>query len=1003
MTLPLGVGLDTKTDAKLLPVGRNALVENARFDKTGSLIKRFGKTQLANSVLNNEGTISDAVDVFEFDSELCLVTSDSIYSRYGVSTPWVKKGSVTPANLITNRVFQASRNQAIPTSAYSDDYICVSWYETDSGGSARVMAGVLSRETMEPVVAATVIASGVSSAKIECHRIGDNFVVFYSTNAGTPSVYTTYISAVSPTVFSSPTTLNASSNGAFTISAHDSSVVVIAINKATTTFTLGYVKSDGTFAGSGDGYSDAADVTVSYTGTFTNMHVHSKTTSTAAIFLFITEFDSGSSVYTVSCEIFDQSFSSAVSLFSVDSDLGNLGAIKTSAVNDGSSGVILYYDSYSGQNIIKRVSVSNAGSVGSPENYIYNLFLVGKPVSIGSKTFVCCRSQSDAQLGFFVFDSDRNTIARISLGNSSDSLLTRIDASMLDVGSDLFVTSLYARDVTGPGFFFDSISDTAGVQITRIDFSGDGCFSKEKFGDGLILSGAVPRFYDGASLTELGFNHFPTLLTNSITTMDGTSITAGTRQYTYIYEWVDNHGQIHRSAPCKPISVTNENGDSNTLTFYSINATSKDGVRIGLFRTKDGGTTFYRVDIPESLPILVSSSQTVTFKDVSSDSVIESNETLYTNGGVLENIAPPACRSVSVYQNRAVLSGCEDGGEYWYSKSYIKGEGPGFNEVFTNRADSGRGGVNASSVLDEKLVFLKPDDAFFDQGQGPTDTGSQNDFSIPQKIPGDAGTIYSKSVVQTPHGVVFKSSKGIMLLNRAIQVEHVGDPVSEWNALSISGAHLLSNKNQVVFVHSDGYALVYDHLEKKWNVWDNYESVGVTQWNGMLVSAKSDGSVFFEDPSTYLDSSSDHVPMRIITPWVKLESLEGFQRMYEAILLAEIRGRCIVKFSVGYDYNPNWSETREFDTSSVWGNRSQTDGAYYTPNGSKFTGTSGEESAVEIRFKPARQKCSSVRLMIETDQKTSGDDYADLVITGLDFILGMKQTLNKIPSRKAAS
>src|SRR5690606_2159243 len=113
MTLPLGVGLDTKTDAKLLPVGRNALVENARFDKTGSLIKRFGKTQLANSVLNNEGTISDAVDVFEFDSELCLVTSDSIYSRYGVSTPWVKKGSVTPANLITNRVFQASRNQAI--------------------------------------------------------------------------------------------------------------------------------------------------------------------------------------------------------------------------------------------------------------------------------------------------------------------------------------------------------------------------------------------------------------------------------------------------------------------------------------------------------------------------------------------------------------------------------------------------------------------------------------------------------------------------------------------------------------------------------------------------------------------------------------------------------------------------------------------------------------------------------------------------------------------------
>src|SRR5690606_16603098 len=456
---------------------------------------------------------------------------------------------------------------------------------------------------------------------------------------------------------------------------------------------------------------------------------------------------------------------------------------KTSAVNDGSSGVILYYDSYSGQNIIKRVSVSNAGSVGSPENYIYNLFLVGKPVSIGSKTFVCCRSQSDAQLGFFVFDSDRNTIARISLGNSSDSLLTRIDASMLDVGSDLFVTSLYARDVTGPGFFFDSISDTAGVQITRIDFSGDGCFSKEKFGDGLILSGAVPRFYDGASLTELGFNHFPTLLTNSITTMDGTSITSGTRLYTYIYEWVDNHGQIHRSAPCKPISVTNEDGDSNTLTMYCINATSKQGIRIGLFRTKDGGTTFYRVDLPEADPIMVTSSQTVTFKDVSSDDVVGANETLYTTGDVLENIAPPACRSVTVYQNRAVLSGCEDGDEYWYSKAYIKGEGPGFNEAFTNRVDSGNGGVTAASVLDEKLILLKSDSAYFDQGQGPTDTGTLNDFSIPQRIAGDAGTIYPKSVVQTPYGVMFKSSKGFVLLNRSLQIEYIGDPVTLWDSL----------------------------------------------------------------------------------------------------------------------------------------------------------------------------------------------------------------------------
>jgi hypothetical protein len=84
--------------------------------------------------------------------------------------------------------------------------------------------------------------------------------------------------------------------------------------------------------------------------------------------------------------------------------------------------------------------------------------------------------------------------------------------------------------------------------------------------------------------------------------------------------------------------------------------------------------------------------------------------------------------------------------------------------------DEGAGPIVALASMDDKLILFKGDRVFYILGDGPDDTGGNNDYTPPQRIASDCGCLDWRSVVSTHDGVYFMSAQGRKLLTRDLQV-----------------------------------------------------------------------------------------------------------------------------------------------------------------------------------------------------------------------------------------
>ncbi len=88
-------------------------------------------------------------------------------------------------------------------------------------------------------------------------------------------------------------------------------------------------------------------------------------------------------------------------------------------------------------------------------------------------------------------------------------------------------------------------------------------FTRTQLGETTYMAGGQLTTFDGAQVVEHGFPLFPEGIAG--TAGGGGSMTDGVHQVVAIYEWVDNAGQRHQSAPSFPVSVTVATG-ANTGT-----------------------------------------------------------------------------------------------------------------------------------------------------------------------------------------------------------------------------------------------------------------------------------------------------------------------------------------------------------------------------------------------------------------------------------------------------
>jgi hypothetical protein len=372
-----------------------------------------------------------------------------------------------------------------------------------------------------------------------------------------------------------------------------------------------------------------------------------------------------------------------------------------------------------------------------------------------------------------------------------------------------FVSMPSVPDVGSPGVYmlptvFSTETFHNAIVAQPIDFASAIAYKNVPTGDSTAIATGMPVFYDGQITCEMGYPNYPEIQGSMAGA--GGNLSAGPYQYTVVYEWYDTRGQIHRSAPSPVITLVAVNNDQATVNVSGCTPTMRTRLSPAqplsvlpytthiyaiLYRTTQSGTIFYRVtaDPPGSANALFNGVGVQIIDGLSDANLIApaTAQVIYTTGGILGNMIPPSSRCIVQHANRVVLAGCDNPKQVWASKALTDGEAPGFHEQLAFVAS---GAVRALASMDGNLImFVQRGNEYGIErveGQGPTDSGTQSDWTPPIPIPSDVGAVDQRGVCTGPFGVLFRSpvggpkkTGGLYLLSRDFQVVYVGKAVED--------------------------------------------------------------------------------------------------------------------------------------------------------------------------------------------------------------------------------
>jgi hypothetical protein len=540
---------------------------------------------------------------------------------------------------------------------------------------------------------------------------------------------------------------------------------------------------------------------------------------------------------------------------------------------------------------------------------------------------------------------------------------------------------------------------------------------------GVLIPGAVTSWYDGQTVTECGLSQSTVIdltLANEANALDDDGGSDAVYQYVVVHERADAAGVVHRSRVSDVRSVTVAGGSASQkctvqVQYVAHTNTPTRASQIALFRTKKNAPDgpFYRLTpTTGSYSDVITNSRTAystTFVDTNSDTELEDlgYGFLYTDGGILDSHFPPPSRMALSAKSRAWLLSAADEREVWYSRAYVEGEAPCFHPALTVRVPDGAEPLTAIAALDDKIVLFGERQIWVISGDGPNDQGLGGAFSDPIQIQSDAGCVVPGSVITTPAGVLFQSSRGLHILDSGLNVSFAGaaaQQTSRGNAfagfsstLALTQAHVDSFRKRVRWLGgwdaangATGNVTVFDYGMGQWYTehFDNAPTA-IGTWGKRLVLADASNGVGLESHGTYpaLDMGSGAegetfvvvFPDRtLITPWIHFGGIAGFQRAKRLLIVGLANDDCTLRVRVYVDH----SDTAVQDKS--W----------------TLDGTDASTPNIRLNLHLARQKCSSMRIRIDvTDAGLNGDvNPSGVRLLGLSLIAGVKAGAHKVPA-----
>ncbi len=988
-------GLNTKVDSKQLPLGSFLSLHNSVFDKLGQLTKRNGNGLLTTLPNTDQTTLTTLNDNL-------LATGSNLYAFSEDTGAWLDQGTVQPVSLTTQSILRSATSQTSPDMIVAPSGLACLTY-IDNGVAYYQISD---SNTGQQIVARTTLPATAANPRVLI--LGKYFIImFLVTVSATTHLQYIRIPITTPSLPTTPQdlALNAKSlsAGYDAIVANDTLYVSYAATGNTVqTVAMGTLFIVSTAVSIAAHTADLMSVTADITG------------STPVIWVTFWDTTSNngySALYNhklqpilVATQVITNQELAAItsvaanSVLTIVSDINNNYTFAPNARTD----------------FVQTSTITSTGTTTAPVVRLRSVGLASKAFQDTNGTnYVLVAYGESNQPTYFLIDLLGNVYLRLAYSNGGGYVTTQILPSVSYMSQtnmhlvpyllkDFLATVNKGTDLPA-GSPLNAIYTQTGVNLARFGINTSGQYSSE-IANALHLTGGQLWEYDGVRPVEHGFQVWPE---NVAVTTAGTGglITAGTYYYTFTYEWTDNQGNLHRSAPSIPVKqVTTGSTSANTLNVPTLRMTYKrtpNPVRIVGYRWSVAQQVYYQFTSITSPVINNPDVDSITIVDTLSDAAILGQTLLYTTGGVVENIAAPASLASALFKNRLWLIDAEDPNLLWFSKIVIQATPVEMSDLFTvyvaptSGAQGSTGPCTALSAMDDKLIIFKNNAIYYMTGTGPDNTGANNDFNDPTYITASVGCNNPNSIVLTPNGLMFQSDKGIWLLGRDLSTSYVGSPVEAYNDVPVMSAEVIPGTNQVRFILNNSITLMYDYFVGQWGTFNNMNAISATLHNGLQAYLNTYGKVLQETPGQYLDDSKP-VLMSFTTSWITLggvgqngivPALQGYERFYQLFLLGSYYTPFTLSVEMAYDYNasatqqtivtpdnftPNWGGENAWGGAGPWG---------------------GPGNIFEARVFPTHQKCESFQIKITEmyDSSKGQPSGQGLTLSGLNMLIGVKK------------
>lgn len=994
--VPLFGGLDLKNDPKYVALGRNLTLQNVRFPGVSRAEKRFGQSLLSRFIPATSTLIETGKALGSFGDELLAYDGTALYAYSQASSAWQPRGNLTETTASVSNV-TTGINSAVDVVAISNETVEIyAWSDTNGNTyySARdVVTGTSYQQNK------LLQAGGAPQVLI----ISGFAYIFVLSSIGTITAHKLALANLSLGVVSTQlVTAGAVAGSYFSAVAGSASQVVLAYN---------------TGAGTGVLNTYDPDLLLSTTRVIAVGALHNHIVlgpnliaNGLGTFALYTSFQPGSSA---TAGLYAAQINNATTTTSSVTIVGDtISRMVPNYYNDR----IIVVGSTSGSATAKPFIFSATSDLPSSSfgsamtmttnlNVLYGLRLASTVALRAQGVYWLAKSPGTTISGV---ESQQSTFYLCGITDTAPNptILNRYLGSSAEIGTLIGpLTNLPSGGLFAGQLYRSELRADAGGTLytanyitgTTLTFPEDSGLQVVPFNGGALVNCGLTYDYDGTQLVENGFWEFP----EGITVATDAAGSAQLYLYFVVYEWTNSKGAVTYSAPSYAASVTSSavvgGGATHTITLPYTTLTLKPNVKIGLYRTLANtsspaykvATIANRVDGPTSTVIV----------DTVTDATASSGQRLYApadGSGELENEPAPSFKYMVATKTRVFGIPQDNSYSIWYSKPAAPSRPAEFTLFQSIPIETVGGALTGLSVLDTQAVVFKTQRIYYLPGDGPNAGGQPyNGFpSSLQLIASTTGCTSNQSVLVTAEGLYFQSLTGLTQLSRSLQVNpNFGMPVQPLvQSLTLTGAQAVTAQNQLRWVSDSGTAVIYDYVTQRWSTYTNYAGVGYQPYGASFARLKTNGEVWHEDDSTFLDGDAP-VTMTVETSWIKPSELaQGWAAIWYASILGEYLTAHSLTVEVAYDYIASPADTLVFDATvngnfGFYGSGSPYGSdPYYGTNGSIPYGT-----AYQPRFAMRRQVCESVKFKIYDTDITGASCALNEIALQLGVIGGLKR------------